>query len=117
VTEPDAGQAAVATIRPAGPGDGPGCARVWTDAGRNFTGIDPQTLKLPEPDGLTGWFEEALARPRPPESLWLVAESGGEIAGFVSGTVEPPRDDAHWQLQRDLGRARLVVGEIGRAHV
>lgn len=85
------------------------------DAGRNFVMVDPRTLKLPEADGLTEWFEESLTRPRSPESLWLVAESAGEIAGFVNGTIEPARDDAHWQLVRDLGRPRLMVGVLAVA--
>ena len=102
-------------VRPARTGDGPGYARVWTDAGRNFVEIDPATLQLPEPDGLVAWFEGSLARPRPPGSLWLVAEAGGELAGFVHGTVEPPHPDARFQLLRDLGRARLVVGVLAVA--
>jgi GNAT superfamily N-acetyltransferase len=103
-------------IRPARAGDGAGLARVWTDAGRNFTEVDPRTLKLPETGGLADWFEESLAQPRPPESLWLVAEAaGGGIAGFVLGTVERPRADAHFQLVRDLGRSRLAVGVLAVA--
>jgi GNAT superfamily N-acetyltransferase len=102
-------------IRPAAPGDGPGLARVWADAGRNFAGIDPATLKMPEAAGLAGWFEESLAEERTPGFLWLVAEAGGAIAGFVSGTVEPARDDAHWQLVRDLGRPRLAVSVLAVA--
>jgi hypothetical protein len=62
--EPGDGQRLDPVIRPARPGGGPGCARVWTDAGRNFREIDPRALKLPEPDGLTGWF--TLARDRKP---------------------------------------------------
>jgi GNAT superfamily N-acetyltransferase len=110
-----AGQRSGPVIRPARPGDGAGLAKVWTDAGRNFAGIDPRTLKLPETEGLTGWFEASLGEQRPPESLWLVAESGGDIAGFVSGTVEPPREDAHFQLVRDLSRSRLSVGVLAVA--
>lgn len=99
-------------VRPARPGDGTGLARVWADAGRNFVQVDPATLKLPELGGLADWFEESLGRPRVPGSLWVVAEFGGEIAGFVSGTVEPPHPDARFQLQRDLSRARLEVGAL-----
>jgi len=102
-------------IRPARAGDGAGYARVWTDAGRNFVQIDPATLQLPQPTGLAAWFEESLGRPRPPGSLWLVAETGGELAGFVHGTVEPPHPDARFQLLRDLGRARLIVGVLAVA--
>jgi len=102
-------------IRSARTGDGPGYARVWTDAGRNFVGIDPATLQLPEPDGLVAWFEQSLARPRSPGSLWLVAEACRELAGFVHGTVEPPHPDARFQLLRDLGRTRLLVGVLAVA--
>jgi GNAT superfamily N-acetyltransferase len=74
--------------------------------------LDPDVGQVPDADGLEDWFEQSLAEPRPAGGLWLVAEHEGQVAGFVQGTVEPPRADARWQLQRDLARHRLIIGAL-----
>lgn len=96
-------------IRQARAGDGAGCARAWSDAGRYIHQIDPEFGQIPDSVGLAGWFEAACAARRPPEDLWLVADRGGEVAGFVQAVVVPPDAHAHWQLRADLASARLVV--------
>ena len=108
----DARQDRATTVRAAGPGDGAGCAVVWADAGRHLAGLDPELGHEPEAGGLAAWFEEQLAEERPASALWLVAIRDGQIAGFVSGAVEPPLASACWQLQRDLAAPRLVVGAL-----
>ena len=96
-------------IREARAGDGAGCARAWSDAGRYITTIDPAIGQIPEPAGLVEWFEAACAGARAPGELWLVAERDGEIAGFVQAVMEPPAANLHWQLQRDLASTRLII--------
>jgi GNAT superfamily N-acetyltransferase len=99
-------------IRDARPGDGSGCAAAWADAGRHVEELDPDVGQVPGAAGLDDWFEQSLARPRPPGKIWLVAELGGQVTGFVEGVVEPPGPDAAWQIQRDLSRYRLMVGVL-----
>ena len=99
-------------IRAARSGDGAGCARAWSDAGRYLQELDPELGRVPDSDGLADWFERSLAEDRAQGTLWLVAEQGGAVVGFVSASVEPPLPDARWQLQRDLASPRLVVGAL-----
>lgn len=105
-------RAAGVDVRPARPGDGAGCAAVWADAGRHLQELDPELGREPDAAGLAEWFERHLADERPADAIWLVAMLGGQVAGFVSGAVERPLGDARWQLQRDLGAPRLVVGAL-----
>ena len=101
-------------IRDVRPGDGEGCARVWLEAGRHYAELVPEVIQVPEADGLAGWFEEAIAEER--EHLWRVAdEPGAGVVGIVEAAVVPPAPDARRQLQRDLGRTRLVVNLLAVA--
>lgn len=97
-------------IRDVRPGDGEGCARLWLEVGRYYAALVPEVIQVPEADGLAGWFEEAIARERSAEDLWRVAdEPGVGVVGIVEASVVPPSPGARRQLQRDLGRTRLVV--------
>jgi GNAT superfamily N-acetyltransferase len=99
-------------VRAARPGDGAGCAAVWADIGRHLEELDPELGREPDAAGLAEWFEQGLADDRPASALWLIAIRDGQLAGFVSGAVEPPPATARWQLQRDLAVPRLVVGVL-----
>jgi GNAT superfamily N-acetyltransferase len=99
-------------FRAARSGDGAGCARAWSDAGRYHRELDPNIGRVPDSDGLADWFERSLADDRAAGALWLVAEQDGRVVGFVSARVEPPMADARWQLQRDLASPRLVIDAL-----
>lgn len=102
------------TIRDIRPGDGEGCARVWLDAGRYYADLVPEVIQVPEADGLGDWFEELIGGER--DGLWLVAEDPRDgVVGTVEATVAGPSPDAHRQLQRALGRTRLVVNLLAVA--
>jgi GNAT superfamily N-acetyltransferase len=96
-------------IRDIRPGDGEGCARAWLDAGRHYTALDPDVVQVPDADGLVEWFEEAIRAPRTADTRWLVAEEHDQTIGMIEAHIVRPTPDAHRQLQRDLGRTRLVV--------
>lgn len=101
-------------IRDIRPGDGEGCARVWLDAGRYYAALVPEMLQAPDADGLVDWIEEAIGEER--DGSWQVADVPGEgIAGMVQAEVVPPVPDARHQLQRDLGRTRLIVNLLAVA--
>lgn len=106
-------------IRDVRPGDGEACARIWLDTGRYYAALVPEVIQVPEADGLAGWFEEAIAlepTAGEPDRLWRVAdEPGAGVIGIVEAAVVRPAPDARRQLQRDLGRTRLVVNLLAVA--
>lgn len=105
----------VAVIRPARPGDGEGCARAWTDAGRYYAPIVPDVIQEPDPGGLAEWFERGIAEIQDEDALWLVAAtdgSGGQVVGMIEAVIQRPRPDGHWQLQRDQSRTRLLINAL-----
>lgn len=101
-------------IRPARTGDGAACARIWQDVGGYFTRLDPALYRLPDEDGLVGWFEQVIATLAGNEAaLYLLALAGGEAVGSLSATVQQPVESAGRQLQSDLGRVRLHIDALG----
>lgn len=77
----------VVTIRETRAGEGAGCARGWSDAGRYRRDIDPAAGQLPVQDSIAGYFETACAQARPPQELWLAADCDGDVAGFVQALM------------------------------
>lgn len=90
-------------------GDGQGCAQAWQDAGRYYASLVPDIIHEPQAEGLAQWFEQAIAKPRGDDELWLTAEHDGQVIGMIEAVIHQPRPDAHWQLQRDLSRPRLAI--------
>ncbi len=77
-------------IRPAVPADGPAIAQVRVDAWRStYQGMIPQTylaaMKVEESTAL--WDKVLTAAPNTTNTF--VAERGGEVVGFASGTMLP----------------------------
>jgi GNAT superfamily N-acetyltransferase len=107
-------------IRPARPGDGPGFARAWLDAGRYYAHLDPASFQIPARDGLAEWFDQTLTS-QDPHTLCLAATVSDDIAGFLSATLQPPHPAARWQLLSSLSQPllfiqALVVAEQHRRH-
>jgi GNAT superfamily N-acetyltransferase len=100
-------------VRPARPVDAADLARNWMDVARHYAELDGDAFQVPPVDGLAGWFEELLGRPRSEDAVWLVAEVDGRVVGDVSARLERPTEDAERQLLRDLGRVRLYVDALG----
>lgn len=99
-------------VRPPQPGDGADLALVHLDTCRYYHQLDPDAFQLAEEDGLADWFEAWARRDPQPETLRLVAESGGTVVGTLIAHLEEPYPDAAIQLQRDLGRVRLHVDAL-----
>lgn len=98
-------------IRPGGLGDGDGCARVWLDAARYYATLDPASFQVPDPQGLSAWFDELHAFP-PAGALRLVAELDGAVVGLAAATLVPPATNARWQLVRGMDRASVTVDAL-----
>ncbi|MGQ0669501.1 MAG: GNAT family N-acetyltransferase [Actinomycetota bacterium] len=96
-------------LRPARSGDGEGLARSWVDAGRYYADLDAERFQVPMVDGLVEWFEEDLAEPASEEVITRVAEVDGRIVGWIYARVVPSKDNARWQLLRELSESQLVV--------
>lgn len=95
-------------IRPAKPGDGPGCAEIWIDIGRYYQALDPKTFQIPSTDGLAGSFEQDIADHNP-DQLHLIAEINNTVAGFLTAALHQPAPHPEHQLLRDLSRPRLFI--------
>jgi GNAT superfamily N-acetyltransferase len=100
-------------VRPARPGDAADLARNWIDVARHYAELDADAFTVPAGEGLAGWFEELLRRPRRDGAVWLVAEVDGQVVGDVAAHLERPAEDAARQLLRNLGRVRLYVDALG----
>jgi GNAT superfamily N-acetyltransferase len=100
-------------VRPARPSDAADLARNWIDVARHYVELDGDAFQVPSADGLVGWFQELLQRPRSADAVWLVAEVDGRVVGDVAARLEPPTEDAARQSLRDLGRMRLYVHALG----
>ena len=101
-----------AVIRPARQGDGAGFAAVWLDTGAYYARLDPDRFHVPAANGLTDWFEEHWLGTPNPDRFMRVAELDGQIAGFVSASLEQPFETAQWQLLRYLASRRLAVNAL-----
>lgn len=99
-------------IRPARAGDGADIARAWLDAGRTYVAIDPELFRIPDRSGLVESFESDLGSNRTDEDLWLVAESGSEVAGWITARIEAPSGEPRHQLVRRFSAPRLVVDAL-----
>jgi GNAT superfamily N-acetyltransferase len=100
-------------VRPARPGDGPGLAQSWLDAAGYYAALDPDLFQVPAREGLAEWLEQRLARPRPPDTIWLVAEVAGQAVGDIHARLDRPIQDAERQLVRDVGQLRVFVNALG----
>jgi GNAT superfamily N-acetyltransferase len=99
-------------VRPARPGDGAGLAQSWLDAGSYYAALAPELFQLPASQGLVEWVEERLARPRPSDTIWLVAEVAGQAVGDIHAQLQRPMQDAGRQLVREVGQLRVFVNAL-----
>jgi GNAT superfamily N-acetyltransferase len=92
-------------------GDGDGLARSWLDAGADYATLNPDLFQIPQADGLAQQLEKWLLSITSEDACALVAEKDGQVVGFITAAVERPVENAG-QLQRDLGRVRVVIDAL-----
>jgi GNAT superfamily N-acetyltransferase len=99
-------------VRQARAGDGPGLARLHRENAEYYVRLAPHHFRVPDEAG----FEE-FCDPGPEENtetaLALVAEVGGELAGYLEAQLLPPLESARYQILPDLGVTRLYVNSVG----
>ena len=100
-------------IRPPRPGDGEGMARVWLSAGAYYADLEPALFQVPSAEGLAESFEADIAATgEDGDTLRLVADSDGQVAGWLSAHLEHPVASLAHQLVRELGWTRLMVDAL-----
>jgi GNAT superfamily N-acetyltransferase len=95
------------TIREARDDDAVGIVRIGQENSAYYVRLAPEHFRLPDKEG----FVEFIANDREwregPDTLALVAEDEGAIAGYLEASLRRPDDTARWQMQRDLSEIRL----------
>jgi ribosomal protein S18 acetylase RimI-like enzyme len=102
-------------VRDARADDAPGIAQIGLENGAYHARIAPELYQVPEEEGLAEFIAGDEEWRSLPTSLALVADSDGEIAGYLEASIQEPMDSARWQGQRDLGKTRLFISYVGTA--
>jgi GNAT superfamily N-acetyltransferase len=102
-------------VRPARTSDAANLARNWIEVAHHYVELDPEAAQVPSTDGLVEFFEELLRRPWSEDSVWLVAEVGGQVIGDISARLERPAKDAEHQVMRNMGEIRVYVDSLSVA--
>jgi GNAT superfamily N-acetyltransferase len=102
-------------IRDARPGDGAGLARIWLENAAYYVERFPEDFRMPDKDGLVEWLEGLVAHERSEDTLWLVAEIDDEVAGYVFAVLNPPDNDARFQMLPSREVTRLWIEALGTA--
>lgn len=95
--------------------DAAGIASISRENGVYYAQLAPERFRVPDADGFEEFIrddEEWRARP---DSIALVAEVEGDVAGYLEASLQPPLDSARWQSQRDLAETRLFINFVGTA--
>ncbi|HEX5937178.1 MAG TPA: GNAT family N-acetyltransferase [Actinomycetota bacterium] len=100
-------------IRLATPSDADDLAALWIEFGRYYAERDAAWYRVPEEEGLSDWFRDALARDREDDDvIWLVADEGGRVVGSIQARIWRPFPDAERQLVREVGEVVLKVDSL-----
>jgi len=75
-------------LRPPRPGDGPGLARCWLDAGASYAALNPTLFQVPAADGLAQSLEDRFLYLAATDALVLVADTAGHVVGYLIATIE-----------------------------
>jgi len=99
-------------LRPPRPGDGPGLARCWLDAGASYAALNPTLFQVPAPAGLAPSLEDRFLHLAATDALVLVADSAGHVVGYLIATIAQPSPRAALDASRDAGLVRLVIDAL-----
>lgn len=86
-------------IRDAGREDAADLAEALLEWGHQYAEMDPTAFRVPEADGLAATFEEQLLAEPDDDALWLVAERGEHLVGYIQAQIWRP-----WQGERQIMR-------------
>jgi ribosomal protein S18 acetylase RimI-like enzyme len=105
------------TIREARDKDAAGIAKLSQENSSYYAQLAPEYFRLPDEEGLIAFIESGREWRERADTVALVAEDDGAIAGYLEASLQFPQDTARWQLQRDLSETRLFINFVGTADV
>jgi GNAT superfamily N-acetyltransferase len=103
------------TIREARDRDAAGIVRLGRQNSAYYVRLAPQHFRFPDEEGLVQFIENDRDWREGPDTLALVAEEEGAIAGYLEASLQRPDETARWQAQRDLSAIRLLINYVGTA--
>jgi GNAT superfamily N-acetyltransferase len=103
------------TIRGARDDDAVGIVRLGQENSAYYVQLAPEYFRLPDEEGLVEFIENDREWRERPDTLALVAEDDGAIAGYLEASLQHPDETARWQGQRDLSEIRLFINFVGTA--
>jgi GNAT superfamily N-acetyltransferase len=108
-------------VRPPKTEDAEGLARAARDLAEQYAAREPDRFHVPEVDAQVSWYQNAVQKPFPENSVWLVAEVDGRAVGEAMARLHEPMANAAIQPQSDVGRRRayleyLAVQAAHRSH-
>jgi len=88
------------TIRLAVSADADGIAETFLESAEHHARLDPQRYSVPEFDMIAARYREGRQHPTGAggTAITLVAELGGQVAGFVDARLEQSPDPMHRQI-------------------
>ena len=102
-------------IREARDADAAGIARLGQENSAFYAELAPEHFRIPDEDGLAELIENDRDWREGAETLALVAEDEGTIAGYLEASLQRPDETARFQGQRDLAEVRLFINYVGTA--
>ncbi|HYL75716.1 MAG TPA: GNAT family N-acetyltransferase, partial [Bryobacteraceae bacterium] len=80
-------------IRRATPDDAPAITRVYMESAEHHAAIDPEHCEVPDRTAIEARYRQNHQHPDPESpAITLVAESDGEIVGFLDAQIQVPFD-------------------------
>jgi ribosomal protein S18 acetylase RimI-like enzyme len=102
-------------VRPPTADDAESIAAIYVENGRFHESLEPRYFKEPSQRALVGLLKGDGEWRRRPDTLALVAEVGGQVAGYLEAEVSPPSDHEGCQSLRDLSSTRMHINSLGTA--
>jgi GNAT superfamily N-acetyltransferase len=102
-------------VRDATEADAAGIASLSRENGAYYAGIAPDRFKVPDESGFVDFIRNDANWRARPDTLSLVAEVDGDVAGYLEASLQTPLESAPWQSQRDLAETRLLINFVGTA--
>ncbi len=102
-------------IREARDDDAAGIVRLHQENSSYFVQLAPEYFRLPDEEGLLEFIQNDRDWRERPNTLALVADDDGVIAGYLEARLQPPDETARWQAQRDVSETRLFINSVGTA--
>lgn len=103
------------TIRAARDDDAAGIAKLSRENSAYYAQLAPEYFRLPDEEGLIAFIESDREWRERPDTVALVAEDDGVVAGYLEASLQLPEESARWQSQRDLSHIRLFINFVGTA--